>query len=29
MSVAPDKLLQFSAATINKKDPQVIETYAR
>ena len=29
MSVAPDKLLQFSAATNNMKDSQVIETYAR
>ena len=29
MSVAPDKLSQFLAASNNMKDPQVIETYAR
>ena len=29
MSVAPDKLSQFPAATNNMKDPQAIETYAR
>ena len=28
MLVAPDKLSQFSAATNNMKDSQVIETYA-
>ena len=28
MSVVPDKLSQFSAATNNMKSTQVIETYA-